>query len=254
MLHIQNISKIYQAKKMPIHAVNDVTFTISESEVVALIGESGSGKSTIAELIVGLQSSSEGTLLWGEEPLNLKHREHIQYIFQNPDRSLNPLWSIEDILLEPLTINKVPIAKARKIIHEQLELVDIPMRLLKCTTKECSGGQKQRIAIARTLSMQPRLLIADEITASLDPKTEEKIIQLLKVIKEETKLSILYITHRLHTIENFANNMIVLKEGEIVERGKVKELLLNPTSAYTKKLIQACYYDNFLTAKEYECV
>lgn len=245
MLRVDKLSKTYCSKRSEVHAVDEVSFIIPANDIMALIGESGSGKSTIAELIVELQQATGGEMFWEDKKLSKHHRQQIQYIFQNPDRSLNPLWTVEQLLMEPLRIKKVPKDEARKIVQRNLELVYLPDRLLSSTTRECSGGQKQRIAIARTLALQPKLLIADEITASLDPRTEENMIELLKEIKRETKFSILYITHRIQTIKDFASKILVLRKGQVVEQGAAKQVLSAPQTEYTRQLIQACDYRNF---------
>lgn len=238
MLEVKEVGKKFK----DVVALANVSFSLRENEVLALIGESGSGKSTLAEIIVGLNMPTTGKVLWyGKESYPHERRQEIQFIFQNPDRSLNPYWTVEELLLEPLLLKKWKRADALRKIKEMLTMVELPQNMLEKFPRECSGGQKQRVAIARALSLQPKLLIADEITASLDPETEQAIIALLRQLKKQSPMSIVYITHRLQTIQDWVDTMIVLKDGEMVETGCPNELLCFPKHDYTKCLLDACH-------------
>ncbi|WP_042351258.1 ABC transporter ATP-binding protein [Bacillus massiliigorillae] len=231
MLKLQNISKQFGSQQV----LNHIDFTIGSNEIVGLIGESGSGKSTLAELIIGLQQPTEGELIW-------EQKRNCQYIYQNPERSFNPYLTMQESLLEPLLLRKVPKAEALANIHKLMDQAELPKELLTRKPNECSGGQKQRAAIIRALTCQPNLLIADEITSALDPETEAVIIELLKEFQRYLKLSILYITHRITTTEQFANRLLVLEKGTIVENRPTHDVLYHPNHAYTKQLIDACAY------------
>lgn len=245
MLILDNVTKTYSKKNRDVHALTNIHLSLKAGEIIALIGESGSGKSTMGELIVGLETPTSGKITWDEQDntddLSKKGRS-IQYIFQNPGRSLNPYWTIKEIMMEPFILKKVKRSEALKEIKTILKTIELPENILDKFPRQCSGGQKQRIAIGRALVCNPTWLIADEITSSLDPDTEQAVIQLLKKIHKETHLSILYITHKIYTIQDFADTMVVLKDGKIVEKGSATELLTRPTSEYTKALLRATQY------------
>ncbi|WP_282938928.1 dipeptide/oligopeptide/nickel ABC transporter ATP-binding protein [Paenibacillus sp. RC67] len=245
MLEIHQISKQFGRGSAQAYAVKEVSLTLAESEVFALAGESGSGKSTLAEMIIGMRSPDEGGISWRGQPIGRQpdYWRHVQMVFQNPDRSLNPYWKVKDIIAEPLLLHKVKRTEAMKRVDELLELVQLPLSLADRSPAECSGGQKQRIAIARALAVRPTLLIADEITSALDPMTELDILQLLIGLKREYGMSILFITHRLETLPGFADRLAIMKDGRIVESGLCEEVWGSPHSTYTKRLLQACSYD-----------
>ncbi|OZI12649.1 ABC transporter ATP-binding protein [Bacillaceae bacterium SAS-127] len=231
MLYFDHVSKSFSEKTV----LKDVSFSLQSKEIVGLIGESGSGKSTIAEIVMGIQHPTSGQVIWAEKAT-------CQYVYQNPERSFNPFWTIEESLLEPFVLKKMERTEAIKQVHRLLEKVELPVRLLQHFPYECSGGQKQRAAIARALSCSPNLLIADEITSALDPDTEVTIIELLKSLQEEEQMSILYITHRILSMDQFADRLLVLRDGIIVEENKTSAVLQQPSHAYTQSLIDACTY------------
>ncbi|WMT40364.1 dipeptide/oligopeptide/nickel ABC transporter ATP-binding protein [Paenibacillus sp. D2_2] len=253
MLELVQVSKQFGLGGRAKTAVQEVSLTLQRDEIFALVGESGSGKSTLAEIMIGLQQPTSGSVAWHEESgleSGQKRRRlkgmmppgKVQMIFQNPDRSLNPYWKVKDIVSEPLILHQVSRAEAGKIAADLLERVKLPSSLMERNPSECSGGQKQRIAIARALTMAPSLLIADEITSALDPSTEDEILNLLRSLKKEHHMTILYITHRLETIRGFADRMAVMQAGAIVEEGAVEQVLSAPRCSYTRALIEACFY------------
>ncbi|CAG7615752.1 Oligopeptide transport ATP-binding protein OppF [Paenibacillus solanacearum] len=243
LLELRQVTKRFVDRGGDFTAVRDVTLSLGEDEIFALIGESGSGKSTLAEMVVGLQQPTEGSIHWqGEAPGQAASRPHVQIVFQNPDRSMNPYWKVRDIVAEPLILRKTGRAEAWKRAGDLLEQVRLPRELLDRRPDECSGGQKQRIAIARALSMTPKLLIADEITSALDPGTEREMLALLQTLKRKHRMAVLYITHRLETIAGFADRIAVMKDGAVVETGHTASVLSQPQSSYTRALLAACSY------------
>ncbi|OAB36003.1 ABC transporter ATP-binding protein [Paenibacillus glacialis] len=243
MLNVQNVTKQFGKRNQKITAVKDVTLTLQENEIFALIGESGSGKSTLAEIIVGLDRPTHGEVRWqATQKVQQDQVKRVQMVFQNPDRSLNPYWKVKDLIAEPLVLNWHSRSEAYKRVDELLDKVRLPKDLRERRPSECSGGQKQRVAIARALALSPSLLIADEITSALDPKTEEEILQLLLALKREQRMSILYITHRLDTILGFADRVVVMKDGSVIEEGYTDIVLNQPKSEYTRALLSACSY------------
>ncbi|OXM84999.1 ABC transporter ATP-binding protein [Paenibacillus rigui] len=244
MLEVSGLSKKFDRNKEQRYAVQDVSLTIADNEIFALVGESGSGKSTLAEMIVGLQRPSAGRIYWQGQRIERKpdYWQQVQMIFQNPDRSLNPYWKVRDLIAEPLILQRVPREDAYHRVARLLEQVSLPRELGLRSTSECSGGQKQRVAIARALALPPQLLIADEMTSALDPLTEREMLRLLLELKREHRLSLLYITHRLETIDGFADRLAVMKDGRIVETGSCADILNAPQALYTKRLLDACDY------------
>lgn len=247
MLRVDKVSKHYPGSKkgQVIKAVDEVTFTLQHNEIFALIGESGSGKSTLAELIARLQQPTSGLIAWAENlqsPKKDRPTSFIQFVFQNPDRSMNPYWRVKDIITEPLRLSRYPKKQAYAYAEELLAKVKLSADFLERYSGECSGGQKQRIAIARALSMSPLLLIADEITSALDPAMEQEMLQLLLSLKRAEGMSILYITHRLETISAFADQVAVMKNGAIQEMGDTRTVLTEPKSDYTKALLNAASF------------
>lgn len=244
MLELRKVTKQFAGRGRDVTAVDNVSLLLHKDEIFALIGESGSGKSTLAEMIVGLRQPTQGTIVWSDMGKENKADidQQVQVIFQNPDRSLNPYWKVKDIVAEPLVLHGIARSKALERAEELLERVRLPSALLEHYPSECSGGQKQRIAIARALSLSPALLIADEITSALDPMTENEILQLLVSLRNERGMSILYITHRLETIEGFADRMAVMKDGVMVEMGDTENILRDPKSEYTRTLLAACSF------------
>lgn len=247
MLCLNNVSKHFAGMEKGVlkKAVNEVSLSIQPNEIFALIGESGSGKSTLAEMIIGLQKPTNGTIEWSASvqlPTKKTPVSLIQVVFQNPDRSMNPYWRVKDIIAEPLRLHGYPKKEAYVVAEEFLRKVKLSADFLERYPAECSGGQKQRIAIARALTMSPMLLVADEITSALDPSIEAEILQLLLSLKQTEGMSILYITHRLETIEGFADRVAVMRHGEIQEYGMAADVLAHPQSDYTKALLQAATF------------
>lgn len=233
MLEVRNLCKKFGNNVV----LDDVNFCVGKEEFICLLGESGSGKSTIAELLIGLNEPCQGEMCWAENSINCT-----QYVYQNPDRSFNPFWSMEQSLMEPLLLQKYSKKAALKKITSMMNKAELPLELLKNKPSQCSGGQKQRMAIIRALLCNPRLLIADEITSALDPQTERTIIEWLKKFQSSYHMSILYITHRIQAIEDVADRVLVLEKGSIVESGTAVEVLKNPQHPYTKNLLEACLY------------
>ncbi|QAY68530.1 ATP-binding cassette domain-containing protein [Paenibacillus protaetiae] len=234
-------------------AVDGVSLAIRERETYVLVGESGSGKSTLARILVGLERPSEGEVRWFPPQPGSAFAAHghgkggvpsspVQMVFQNPDRSLNPYWRVQNIIAEPLVLQGMARREAYALAGGLLEQVRLPRGLLLRRPSECSGGQKQRIAVARALALRPRLLVADEMTSALDPATEADMMQLLMDLQWDSGMSILFITHRLDAVHGFADRMGVMRQGRIVEEGEAASLLRQPSTAYAKALLAACQY------------
>jgi ABC-type oligopeptide transport system ATPase subunit len=231
-----------------IKAVDDVSFDIEEGKTLGLVGESGSGKSTVARALLKLIPVTGGEVYFRErEILSLREaafrplRKDMQMIFQDPFGSLNPRMTIEEIIAEPLRIHFRHLDKAgrRDTVAALLLRVGLPAESMWRYPHEFSGGQRQRIGIARALAVQPKFLICDEPVSALDVSVQAQIINLLKDLQEQFKLTYLFIAHDLAVVEHMSDEIIVMNRGKIVERGTPAQVCGSPQHDYTRKLLAA---------------
>lgn len=236
-------------KKEIFRAVKNVSFEIPRGKTVGLVGESGSGKSTLGRAILRLQSIDSGKIFCGNDEISrfptarmpLPLRRKIQMIFQNPYASLNPRQMISGILSEPLEIHfpeMTPREREREIAA-LLEQVGLSAEHRQRYPHEFSGGQRQRVAIARALAVKPELIVCDECVSALDVSVQAQILRLLKEIQERTGVAYLFIAHDLAVVEEISDEVLVMRRGEIVERGTPDEVYGAPKSDYTKALLAA---------------
>ncbi len=251
VLDVRNLSKRFQLKdglfkKREVAAVRGASFKLARGKTLGLVGESGSGKTTVGLTLMRLHSASGGEVLFdGVDLLKLsekemmKYKRRIQIVFQNPYASLNPRFTVGQILLEPMNIHKIG-------VNEQ-ERVQIAMALLKRVgmpevsfykyPHEFSGGQRQRIAIARCLTMKPDVLICDESVSALDVSVQAQVLNLLQDLQDEYKMSYIFISHDLAVVKYISDEVMVMSEGDVVEVANSDEIYLNPKQEYTKKLL-----------------
>lgn len=230
--------------KPPVHVLKGVTLDVYPGETVGLVGESGSGKTTLGRAVLGFAPVTQGHI-WFEGKdyarIPLAKRTHMaaemQVIFQDPYTSLNPAMTIEDILSEPLVVNKVD--NPKKVIAELLERVNLPRNSGGRLAREFSGGQRQRIAIARALALRPKLIICDEPTSALDLSTQRRVLDLLLEIQAQTGVSFLFITHDLSVVRAMSHRIAVMFGGEIVELGTAEKITSAPDHPYTQRLLMA---------------
>jgi glutathione transport system ATP-binding protein len=230
-----------------VHAVENVSFDIYPGETLALVGESGCGKSTIARSIMHLDKPVSGSIKFnGKETLGLspRHlqatRRNIQMIFQDPFSSLNPRMTIGKAIADPLAVNAVvPQSKLRERVGHLLERVDLEQDHMDRYPHAFSGGQRQRICIARVLGLDPKLIIADEAVASLDVTIQAKVINLLMDLQSDLGISMLFISHDIAVVERIAHRVAVMYLGEIVEIGNRQSIFRNPQHSYTNKLFSS---------------
>jgi len=232
-------------KKESISAVKDVSLTILKGECVALVGESGCGKTTLANTMIGLVSPTGGTVKYRDNDLykisNKEYknvRRNMQLIFQDPYSSLNPRFTVHDIIAEPYRIRKnLDESEIDSHIVRLLEMVGLSTRDMDRHIYNFSGGQRQRIAIARAIALNPEFLICDEPTSALDVSVHAQILNLLIKLQKELNLTYLFISHNLAVVRNISTHVAVMYLGEIVEYGKVNEIFNNPLHPYTKALL-----------------
>ena len=229
-------------------ALKGVSLTLRRGQSLAVVGESGSGKSTLARSILRLETADSGAAFWkGQDLLKLSPREllgvrrQIQMVFQDPTQSLNPRMSVYQLISEGWDIHKLmPDRKQRQArVRELLEQVGLSAEHATRYPHQFSGGQRQRIAIARALALEPELIICDEAVSALDVSIQAQVIALLNSLRERLGISFLFIAHDLGVVRDFADTVIVMKAGEIVERGPTEQIFTAPTHPYTQRLLAA---------------
>ncbi|MBY6410893.1 ABC transporter ATP-binding protein [Rhodococcus sp. BP-252] len=228
-------------------AVKDVSFTVQRGTTTAIVGESGSGKSTVAQMVLGLLEPTEGSVKFdGRDVAGLGNKEafafrrRVQPIFQNPYGSLDPMYSIYRTIEEPLRTHRVGTKKEREArVRDLLDKVSLPASVMRRFPNELSGGQRQRVAIARALALQPEMVVCDEAVSALDVLVQAQILELLNDLQSELGLTYLFITHDLAVVRQIADDVLVMRSGEIVEAAKTDEVFDNPKQEYTQRLLAA---------------
>lgn len=238
-----------KSKTIPLHAVNDISFSIKKGETFGLVGESGSGKSTTGRAIIGLNRVTSGSVKFeGKEVTRLTSQKdklemckNIQMIFQDPYASVNPRMTVEDIIGEGIRLHfpKITGDERRAKIIALLEKVGLSADHISRFPHEFSGGQLQRIGIARTLAIQPKLIIADEAISALDVSIQAQVVNLMRDLQDELGLTYLFIAHDLSMVKYISNKIGVMHRGRLVEIADANEIYKNPIHPYTKSLLSA---------------
>lgn len=252
VISVRNLTKEFdirgqRGEKKLLKAVDDVSFDIRRGTTMALVGESGSGKSTVANMVLGLLEPTSGTIEFeGKDTSKLSKKElfnlrrKMQVVFQNPYGSLDPMYSIFKCIEEPLALHKVGSRKEREArVAELLDMVAMPRSAMRRYPNELSGGQRQRIAIARALALRPEVIVLDEAVSALDVLVQNQIIQLLAELQSELKLSYLFITHDLAVVRQTADDIVVMKKGQVMEAGTSDSIFNDPQEEYTRNLINS---------------
>lgn len=252
MLEVVDLSKSFGSRVsiLPMRqsaqkAVDDVSLSIGTSETLGLIGQSGSGKTTVGRIIAGLESPDTGSLRFEGSPLNAHRRSatersKIQVVFQNPHASMNPMKRIDHIVTEPqVRLQGLPRRDIAQRASQLLGEVGLSPSYLGKYPNELSGGQAQRVAIARALSVRPRLLICDEAVSALDVSVQAQVLNLLQRLKRRYSMGLLFISHDLQVVRLIADRVAVMQQGKIMEIGDSAEVYAHPKSAYTRELLDA---------------
>ncbi len=246
VLQVKDLSVVYGAGKNVFRAVDTVSFTLRQGEVLGLVGESGCGKSTVAKALMGLVPLSGGTVALAgtvpeqKQPRIKALRRQMQLVFQDPAASLNPRMTVLDAIAEPMIAHRIYKAReARAEAARLLEQVGLPVASGTKYPHEFSGGQKQRVGIARALSLRPKILICDESVSALDVSVQAQILNLLQDLRQELKLSYLFISHDLQVVHYISDRVLVMQAGRVVESGLADAVLRHPEHPYTRKLVAA---------------
>lgn len=255
ILEVKNLKKYYKiggqglfGKKEYVKSVDGMSFSLHRGETLAVVGESGCGKSTTMKALLRITEPTSGEVwLNGQDFLHLrgaelkKARKNIKMIFQDPYSSLNPRMTVRDIIGEPIDIEHLYSSEAEreKLILDTMELVGLNKDFADRYPHEFSGGQRQRIGIARAIILRPEIVICDEPVSALDVSVQAKIINLLKELQRKMNISYIFISHDLGVVKHIADRVLVMYRGKIVEEGSKEEIFSNPQNEYTKLLLDS---------------
>lgn len=252
MIEVSNLSKyfssggLFQKNKPVIKALEDVSLQVEEGKILGLVGESGSGKTTLVNTILRLTDATAGTVkidgidMGKANSRELKKiRSEIAVVFQDPMANLNPRFTVEQSIMRPLLIQKVPAREARRRAAEVMDMVKMDPMYLKSYPRSLSGGQLQRIAIARALVLRPKIMILDEPTSALDISIQAQVLNMLLGIQEELKITYIVITHDLNVVRYISDHIAVMYLGRLMEYGPAEKIFFRPRHPYTKGLMAA---------------
>ncbi|MET0416170.1 MAG: ABC transporter ATP-binding protein [Actinoplanes sp.] len=241
VLEIDGVAKAFG----PLRAVDDVSLRLTRGSIHALVGESGSGKTTLARIAAGLTGFDTGRVTVNGRPLPRRpdvvnhHPGELQLIYQNPLAAVDPRYTVEKIIEEPLRLAGVQRDDRRRRVREILDRVALPAAILNRRPREVSGGQRQRVAMARALVLAPKILVLDEPTSSLDVTVQAQIIDLLVRLRQEQDLTYLFISHDLGLVRQISDTITVLEAGAVVEQGPTRTVFDSPAHPYTRRLLDA---------------
>ncbi len=249
LLSVQELIVDYKSKRFmskSFRALTNINIQIDRGQTLGLVGESGSGKTTLGRAVLGLAPVTGGKILLEGSDITQATRKQrrelsrdLQVVFQDPYTSLNPALEVGDILAEPLSVQGLEPAAARKRVKELLDQVNLPADALHRLPREFSGGQRQRVAIARALALSPKLIVCDEPVSALDLTTQAKVLDLFLQIQQETGVSYLFVSHDLDVVRHISHRVAVMYHGEIVEQGAALQVTREPQHPYTQRLLLA---------------
>lgn len=243
-LVVEYPGKGFRAK--PFRALKGVSIRIAPGQTLGLVGESGSGKTTLGRALLGVAPVSAGTVRFDGQDISHAGRRQrrtlsrdLQVVFQDPYTSLNPAMEVGQILAEPLGIQGVGPADARRRIAELLDRVGLPQDAVQRLPREFSGGQRQRVAIARALALSPKLIVCDEPVSALDLTTQARVLDLFLEIQRDIGVAYLFVSHDLDVVRHISHDIAVMYRGEIVEQGPAGRVATSPAHPYTQRLLLA---------------
>lgn len=246
LIQVRHLKKYFHTPAGLLHAVDDLSFDIQKGSTLGVVGESGCGKSTLGRTLLCLDPPTEGEILFqGRDLAKLKKKEmkavrpKIQMVFQDPYSSLNGRMTVQQLILEPLLVNKLCKSKeeAYRRVEEIMDTVGLAKRLISAYPHELDGGRRQRIGIARALILNPQFVVCDEPVSALDVSIQAQILNLLMDLQEEMGLTYLFITHDLSVVRHISDEIMVMYLGKCVEKAEAKEIFRNPLHPYTKALL-----------------
>jgi peptide/nickel transport system ATP-binding protein len=258
ILEGKNVSVVFKLKKgglfrpeyVDLAAVDNLSLTLQRGETLGLVGESGSGKTTFGQALIKLVAAQSGEITFDGDRIEKfdrqqlrPYRSRMQIVFQDPFSSLNPRMSVRQLIEEGLIVNNIGSSDADRLERVRKALIDagLPGHILSRFPHEFSGGQRQRLAIARAIALEPEFILLDEPTSALDLSVQAQIIELLRKLQKERNLSYLFISHDLKVVRALCHRVIVMQHGKIVEQGPVADVLSNPKTEYTQKLLRAAF-------------
>ncbi|MDR1204016.1 MAG: ATP-binding cassette domain-containing protein [Peptococcaceae bacterium] len=257
-LEVRNLKKHFKTKRGTVHAVDDVSFSIGRGGTLGIVGESGCGKSTLGRVLVHLEDSTSGRFFLDGEDVTIlsrgqlrKFREQAQIIFQDPYSSLNPRYTVEDTIQEPLHLSRR--YNKRQMDEKTAQLMDlagIAARLRLAYPHELDGGRRQRVVIARALALDPAFVVCDEPVSALDVSIQAQILNLLMDLQQEKNLTYMFITHDLSVVRHISDDICVMYLGQLVEKCPAKELFAAPVHPYTRALLSAVPSANIHARRE----
>ncbi|MGL4367280.1 MAG: ABC transporter ATP-binding protein [Brevinemataceae bacterium] len=249
LIEVNNLKKYFPTPNGIVHAVDNISFSIPEGKTLGVVGESGCGKSTTGRLLLRLIEPDAGHILFeGQDILKLSHkdmrrmRRYMQLIFQDPYASLNPRMTVGETIAEPLIVNDFERRNSRILtekIHKVMDTVGLARSLINSYPHELDGGRRQRVGIGRALVLQPKFIVCDEPVSSLDVSIQAQVLNLMQDLQEEFKLTYFFITHDLSIVKHFADEILVMYLGKVVEKAASEQLFASPKHPYTQALLSA---------------
>jgi peptide/nickel transport system ATP-binding protein len=248
LVEIQNLKKYFSTRRGYLHAVDDVTMSIKQGQTMGVVGESGCGKSTLGRMLIRLQDSDSGNILFDSQDITeirdrksiRKLREKAQIIFQDPYSSLNPRMTVEQTLKEPLILSRrFTKTEINERIENLMQMVGIDERIRLAYPHELDGGRRQRVGIGRALALDPTFVVCDEPVSALDVSIQAQILNLLMDLQDKCGLTYMFITHNMAVVRHISTNISVMYLGQLVETSLTKDLFEKPLHPYTQALLSA---------------